>query len=431
MTDDPSSLPAAPEEHHQERKSGGSRAVGIVRATAVVLLMTIGALLATVSVPAIWGRNLILNTDRYVSTLKPLASDPGVQAGIIKAIDSQIESNVDVSSIVKSALPGRAGTILAGPLESATDTLVNTVTTKFVESQAFVTLWTTVNRVAHKQVVAILTGSADDRKALNIKNDQVVLNLQPVVDAVKAQLVSSGLTVAAKVPAVNTTIEIANVKGIDKARSLTKLVNKVAHWLPVIAIVLLLAAIGLSRRRRRGTIIAGMSVALGMVILAAALAIGRKIYLDAAARHLSSDRRRKERLQHARPLPARWHTHRARRRAAGLPDRLAHRSVQARAVDTQGPRRIGPTLAEQPGGNRRRSEPGHRRRRRLRSLSSRAGALEQPHDPGRHRHRGHRAGAASAGLSSPRVRRLPSRQSPPPGDPPSPERVDTGMTANA
>ena len=280
MTDDSSSLPAAPEKAEKNRKSGGSRAVGIVRATAVVLLMTIGALIATISVPAIWGRNLVLNTDRYVSTLKPLASNPGVQAGIIKAIDAQIESHVDVSSIVKGALPGRAGSILAGPLESATGSLVNTVTTKFVESKAFVTLWTSINRVAHKQVVAILTGSADDRKALNIKNDQVVLNLQPVVDAVKAQLVSSGLTVAAKVPAVNTTIEIANVKGVDKARSLTKLVNKVANWLPFVAIILLLAAIGLSRRRRRGTIIAGMSVALGMVILAIAIAIGRAIYLN-------------------------------------------------------------------------------------------------------------------------------------------------------
>src|SRR3954451_18879663 len=52
---------------------------GALRTAAVVVLITLGAVVVTASVPTIWGRNLVLNTARYVETLQPLASNPGVQ----------------------------------------------------------------------------------------------------------------------------------------------------------------------------------------------------------------------------------------------------------------------------------------------------------------------------------------------------------------
>lgn len=263
----------------KQHGSAGRRALGILRVTAVILLMTIGTLLVTLAVPAIWGRNLVLNTDRYVETLKPVASDPGIQAGVVKAIDKQFNDNVDIEALAKEVLPPKAA-VLAGPLESATQSLVNTVATKFVESPAFVTLWTGINRAAHTQIVAILTGKDSNNNAVAIKNDTVTLNLAPVVAEVKKQLVNAGLSVAAKVPTVGAVIQIGHVQGVNKARSYVRLLNKSAVWLPLLGILCLIIAIVLSRKRRRSTIIAALSVAVGMVVLAAGIAIGRSLYLS-------------------------------------------------------------------------------------------------------------------------------------------------------
>ncbi len=262
------------------RRSVGQRSVAFVRVTAVILLMTIGALLATVSVPAIWARNLVLNTDRYVETMAPLAANPGIQAGVIKAIDKQFDDNVDIGALARQVLPDRAAP-LAGPLESAAESLVNTVATKFVQSQAFVALWTDINRVAHTQIVAVLTGTGDDKNAVAIKNGVVTLNLQPVVEQVKTQLVQAGLTVASKVPTVGATVEIAHVEGVEKARGFTRLLNRAAVWLPLLGIVCLVVAVVLSRRRRRSVVTAALAVGAGMVIVAVALVLGRSAYLNA------------------------------------------------------------------------------------------------------------------------------------------------------
>ncbi len=263
-----------------ERPTVGQRSRSALRATAVVVLLTLGALLVTVAVPAIWARNLVLNTDRYVQTMAPLASDPGLQAGVVKAIDKQFNDNVDIEALAKDVLPSKAG-ILAGPLESAAQGLVNTVATRFVESAAFVTIWKDMNRIAHKEIVAVLTGKGGSDTAVSIRNNTVTLNLAPVITAVKTQLVSSGLSVASKVPVVGATIQIAHVKGVDKARSLVSLLNKAAWWLPLLGLVLLVAGVLISRHRRRSTIIAALSVAGGMLVIAIGLVIGRNLYLNA------------------------------------------------------------------------------------------------------------------------------------------------------
>src|SRR3954470_17424220 len=92
---------------------------GALRATTVVVLITLGAVFVTAAVPAIWGRNLVLNTDRYVETLSPLATDPGVQKAVVKAVDEQFTSRVDVTGAVQQVLPPRAADLLSGPLAGA------------------------------------------------------------------------------------------------------------------------------------------------------------------------------------------------------------------------------------------------------------------------------------------------------------------------
>ncbi|SDJ42078.1 hypothetical protein SAMN05444157_3287 [Frankineae bacterium MT45] len=264
----------------EERASKPKRNwANIGRAAGVFVLVLLGAICATLSVPAIWSRNLVLNTDRYVQTMTPLASNPGIQNAVIKAIDDQFAANVDVKALLADVLPPRAA-VLAGPLQSAANSLVNTVATKFVQSDAFVQIWVQVNRIAHTQIVAVLTGKQTADDALSIQNGSVLLNLAPIVEQVKTSLVQAGLSVASRVPAVGVTIQIAEVKGIESARHYVNLLNRIAHWLPLLAIIFFVLAAFLSRRHRRTIVICALSTAFGMVLLGAALAIGKSVYLN-------------------------------------------------------------------------------------------------------------------------------------------------------
>jgi hypothetical protein len=268
-------------ELEQERSaSTASRIKRAARSTGSALLIIVGVLCLVVAPAAIWGRNLVLNNDRYVETLTPLAKDPGVQNAVIQVVDRQVEDNLDVRSLLGEVLSPRAAAVLAVPLQSAAQGLVNTITTKFVRSDAFQTLWVNVNRVAHQQLVYALTGTQPANSAVRIRNGQIVLDLSTVVDTVKSQLVSAGLTIASKVPTVGATIEIADAQGLIQARKTTRLLNTAADWLPWIGLVLTAGGIAAARKRRRALIASALGVAGGMIVIGIALFVGRHIYLD-------------------------------------------------------------------------------------------------------------------------------------------------------
>ncbi|HTR68868.1 MAG TPA: hypothetical protein VMH41_01400 [Mycobacteriales bacterium] len=268
-------------EHESSTHSGHTGWGARARSTGVVLALVLGTLCMTLSPLAIWGRNLVLNTDRYVQTMSPLSSDPGVQQLVVKAVDKQVEDNVDISSLVEQSLPPRAAP-LAGPLESAFQGLVNTVVTRFVASDAFHQLWLTINRVAHAQVVYLLTGHVSGGVgAVSLDNSgRVLLNLSAVVTAVKQQLVAAGLTVASNIPVVGATITIAQVKGLAQARKWVRILNDVADILPWLGLAFFAAAIALAHRRRRTLIAASFCTAGAMAFIGLGLFIGRHIYLN-------------------------------------------------------------------------------------------------------------------------------------------------------
>src|SRR3954447_8596901 len=266
------------------------RALATLRAVAVVVLISLGAVLATAAVPTIWARNLVLNTDRYVQTLQPLANDPGVQNAVVKAVEQQFNRNVDVAAIVAQTLPPRAASTLGGPLQAGASSLVESVTTKFVQSQLFQKLWEAVNRAAHTSLVAVLTGRHSENAAVAVKDGVLYLNLAPIISEVKVRLVDAGLGIAKNVPAVGATVELLEVKGLTHAQSTVRTLDDAAVWLPVLALLCFAGAIALSTRRRRTTMASMLVIAGGMVLLAIGIAIGRRVYLDSLPlKYLTAD----------------------------------------------------------------------------------------------------------------------------------------------
>jgi hypothetical protein len=252
----------------------------IVRSVVAIILIVIGVLCLVLSPIVIWGRNLVLNTDRYVTTLAPLARDPGVQNAIVAGVNRQVQNNIDVGPLLDQNLSPKAAKALKGPLQGAVNALVNAVATEFVQSDAFPKLWDSMNRVTHAQLVNLLTGKPYANGAIKVTGGRIELDLSQVVQNVKDRLVARGITVAEKVPTTGATIEIAKAKGLGKAQNLVRGLNTIADWLPLIGLAVVAAGIALARRWRRALIGAALGLAVGMLLILIGLLIGRSIYLS-------------------------------------------------------------------------------------------------------------------------------------------------------
>src|SRR3954454_24114880 len=75
-------------------------------------LLVLGCGLAVLSLLAIWLRATLLNTDRYVNTVAPLAAEPPVQRAVAGKLKGAIDSKVDYDGLIQQALPDR-GDVLA------------------------------------------------------------------------------------------------------------------------------------------------------------------------------------------------------------------------------------------------------------------------------------------------------------------------------
>jgi hypothetical protein len=250
------------------------------RRAAVVGLLILGCGLAALSVVAIWLRVTLLDTDRYVNTVAPIAAQPAVQQAVADKLDTAINQKIDFSSLAQQVLPDRAD-VLGPVIETGVQGFIRTRIDDFTRSQRFQDLWVEANRRAHTRLTELLVGGRSKRLVLD--DDTVYLDLSPVVERIKTGLQERGLTriAAAIPPTVDGRIELVQSSALVRAQKGVKLLKAVAILLPILAVLCLAGSIFLSRPRRRGLLHAAIGVALSMLLLVAALGIARSAYLDA------------------------------------------------------------------------------------------------------------------------------------------------------
>ena len=275
--------------------SGRSAAVGRGarqrwRSIVATLLIVVACMLAPLSVAAIWTRNQVINTDRYVATVTPLASDPAIQNAIADQITAQVFTYIDIKGLTTQAVDALAGRGLrpdvadqlqafAVPIANGVQSFTRSQVGKIVESDAFADAWVQANRVAHEALVKALTGEGGG--AVTVENDTVSLNLSAFIQTVKQRLVESGFTLAARIPEVNASFVLFQSADITRARNVFNLLDTLGVWLPIITLVLLVVGVYVAKDHRRALVGAALGVAVGMVVLALGLAVFRAIYLDA------------------------------------------------------------------------------------------------------------------------------------------------------
>ncbi len=239
-------------------------------------LIVLACVSAVLSVFVVFVRNEVLNTDTYVSTVTPLAGNPAIQSAVAKRVTGQLVTKVNVEKRVRRVLPERSAS-LAAPIGTAVETATNDVTLKLVESSAFQRLWVEANRRAHRQVVALLTGSTEG--ALQSSNGKVTVDLGQIEKSVEKVLDKKGIRLFDGVssPASLTLFQSSQ---LVRLQGLTRTLDRLYVLLPIITLLLVAGAIALARDRRRGLVRAASGLALSMALVLVVASLGRSHYLS-------------------------------------------------------------------------------------------------------------------------------------------------------
>lgn len=242
-----------------------------------IVLMVLASLIGLAGVTAIWLRAEVLNTERYVETVAPLASDPAVQQAVSARISDEIVTQLDVQGLAtqlvqalqQRGVPPRLGdrlNDLVPPLVSGIESFLNDKINEVVASPRFAEFWANANRTAHQQVDAILTGK--DSNLISTHNTSIVIDLGQVLEMVKQRLVEAGFSAAQRIPQTSIPYTIAQVDDLPKIQRATKLLSAAGWVLPILALLLGIAAVATAPNRRRGLLITvtvfGVTLLLGL-----------------------------------------------------------------------------------------------------------------------------------------------------------------------
>ncbi|MFG2618859.1 hypothetical protein ACGFXC_14735 [Streptomyces sp. NPDC048507] len=286
----PPSGPPEPPGPAPAAETGHRRGAGrIAASTASAVLIVLACLFVPVSLLTVWVHDIVLDNDRYVSTVAPLASDPAVEAAAVHRITEAAGAHIDGAAVTadlakwleSQGLPPRVGAAVKslGPqLDSAADQAVSKVAGRFVSSRAFERVWTQANRTAHRSVVRALTGKG--RGPVGVDGGTVTLDVGAAVETVKQDLVKAGLSPAEKIPDVDEQMVLFQSDRLKEIRGAVRLLDLAGNWLPVLTVLLATAGVLLARRRRRALVVTALCAAAACLLVAVALVFVRRSYLD-------------------------------------------------------------------------------------------------------------------------------------------------------
>ncbi|MHC3408158.1 MULTISPECIES: hypothetical protein [unclassified Streptomyces] len=213
------------------------------------------AVLVPLSALCAWVDLEIDDTDRYVAAVAPLASDPGVRDTVSDLITDAALKQIDT-----------------GPLQGTIEDFLHDAVRSFTGTETFRAAWTAANSTAHQAVTASLDGD---------RGEAVTIDLAPVTEKVKQNLVRSGVPFADQIPVQHIEITLIPKGRADQLRDTFRWMRDASVWPGVgtaaLAVVAVVAA-GV-RRGWRGAlnamVVAGFGFAIGAVVLRVLLAVAR------------------------------------------------------------------------------------------------------------------------------------------------------------
>lgn len=219
------------------------------RTAFATVLVVLGCVTAGPALAAFAMDRELTDQDRYLEAVEPLVDEPAVHQAATDQVVAAIRERV-------------------GEVPPELQQTIETHVVRAVESDSFRAAWLEVNRQAHPQVLAILR---DESGTVAVEGDGLVLDLGAIVEEVRAQL-PQGLPL----PEIDASVEIVSRADLQQAAPAFTLLEQLSVILPIVAIVLLVGGLALSARRAGTLVVAGIGVALSMLLVAVALWLFRE-----------------------------------------------------------------------------------------------------------------------------------------------------------
>jgi hypothetical protein len=204
---------------------------------------------------AYWMSNTAMDTPRFVTVAAPVIDQPEVRAALATSVGDQLSGLVSLP-VLAPIIQRQAATVL--------------------ESSAFRTAWVASLTVAHREMVAALTGS-DSAGAVSTSNGEVSVDLIAIVAQVLRELPPAATTLLGRgrpldlpvladpaqtraaigsylgrpLPASFATVPIMSSATLDRTQTAVRLFTRSVGVLVVVGLALLAAALVVSPRRRQ------------------------------------------------------------------------------------------------------------------------------------------------------------------------------------
>jgi hypothetical protein len=263
---------------------------GWLRAVISFVLIFMAVVITPNAVVASWLKMQVTDTNNFVEMTTTALQNPAVEDYVSKEVSTLIIDELDIDGLttqlfdgLETALPlgdkaAAALSLLEQPLANGAKSMITNVTDKVIKSDQFENVTEKVLTVSHTQIMNLLRG---DNSGAIVADEQGVLGIQvgPIVEAVKDELVNQGVGLANKIPKIDAVIEIGKVDGLVEARIALSALDAAGYWLPIIVLVMLILGVLAARQRARATVWAGIGIVLSTGAVLSGLSIGKYAFL--------------------------------------------------------------------------------------------------------------------------------------------------------
>jgi hypothetical protein len=262
------------------------------------ILLALAVLLTPLALVTNWAAVQVDNTQRFVDTLGPLASNPKIQELVITEVTNKLDETVDFAGTTSSLIDGLGSALslppsakealglISDPLAAGVKGLVREAVGKAVTSEGFQAAWTQTLTITQEQVTKLLKG--EESGVLKMAADgTITLNLRPVIAEVKQSLINSGSGFAAAIPEIDLTIDVGKIPELAVARVVYQIGVGVGTWLPWVVAGLYLLGFAFAVRRVRAVLTTSVFLLISSVLMLVVFSFGRLIAINSVSDEFS------------------------------------------------------------------------------------------------------------------------------------------------
>ena len=241
---------------------------GVLAALAIITLVA--------GFSIVWLETTLGDEDQFVATLAPLPQEESVASVLALRVADGVVEAANVEGYVAEILPVELE-FIALPVTNSITTVIAAASQEVISSDVFNAIWSTALRVTHKSVSAVLNGNDG---ALVAEGGQVAIDLDEVAAQVAEEVESLGFDLPEGDIELGAVV-IYEDEQLAVVQAIAQTLDTASWFIPLLALVFIVAAIWVSYDRRRMTAILGFGTAIGLALSLIGLRMGRNWLINA------------------------------------------------------------------------------------------------------------------------------------------------------